>query len=106
MTLVLRLTPIPWPINNLLISMVPGMSLAKYTLSAALSSTKVLIELWIGASLKSLSDPELPPSVRNMTLSLMVFGTLLVILVGWWTLKATSASKSKAELETIAKEPE
>ncbi|ORY96637.1 hypothetical protein BCR43DRAFT_492015 [Syncephalastrum racemosum] len=103
MTLVLRLTPIPWPINNLLISMVPGMSLSKYTLSAALSSTKVLIELWIGASLKSLSDPELPSSVRNMTLCLMVFGTLAVLLMGWWALKAASISESKTKMGSIPK---
>jgi hypothetical protein len=65
MMMLIRLSPIPWPITNMLLSILPTITTQQFILAALLSSFKVSMEVWIGSQLADLSNPNLPPSAHR-----------------------------------------
>ncbi|KAI9253147.1 snare associated Golgi protein-domain-containing protein [Sporodiniella umbellata] len=89
MMILIRLSPIPWPITNMLLSIISTISARQYLLAAALASTKVCLDVWIGSQLADLSNPDLPPSAHRIAVITMGCSVLIFVCVAWWLYRLT-----------------
>ncbi|KAI7907306.1 uncharacterized protein BX663DRAFT_495481 [Cokeromyces recurvatus] len=89
MMMLIRLSPIPWPITNMLLSIIPTITTQQFVISTFLSSLKVSLEVWIGSQLADLSNPDLPPSAHRIAKITMACSALLLIGVAWWLYRLT-----------------
>ncbi|KAI8983868.1 hypothetical protein BDB01DRAFT_790398 [Pilobolus umbonatus] len=89
MMLLIKLSPIPWPMTNLLLSVIPNVKTSQFIGVSALASFKVILEVWIGSQLADLSNADVPESTRRITVITMVCGVLILIIVGWWLYRLT-----------------
>ncbi|KAI8080725.1 uncharacterized protein B0P05DRAFT_539350 [Gilbertella persicaria] len=89
MMMLIRLSPIPWPITNMLLSVLPTITTQQFVLSSALSSIKVSLEVWIGSQLADLSNPHLPPSAHRITMLTMGCSLTMLVGVAWWLYRLT-----------------
>ncbi|KAG1214460.1 hypothetical protein G6F68_002320 [Rhizopus microsporus] len=89
MMILIRLSPIPWPITNMLLSIITTVSIQQYMLSALLASFKVSLDVWIGSQLADLSNPDLPPSAHRIAMATMGCGILILVAVAWWLYRLT-----------------
>lgn len=87
--ILIRLSPIPWPITNMLLSIITTVSIQQYMLSALLASFKVSLDVWIGSQLADLSNPDLPPSAHRIAMATMGCGILILVAVAWWLYRLT-----------------
>ncbi|KAI8645642.1 hypothetical protein BD408DRAFT_411296 [Parasitella parasitica] len=89
MIMLIRLSPIPWPIQNMLLSILPTISTQQFVLASFLSSFKVSVEVWIGSQLADISNPNLPPSAHRIAMMVMGLGVLILVAVAWWLYRLT-----------------
>ncbi|KAG2197315.1 hypothetical protein INT46_005641 [Mucor plumbeus] len=89
MIMLIRLSPIPWPIQNMLLSILPTISTQQFVLASFLSSFKVSVEVWIGSQLADISNPNLPPSAHRIAMMVMGVGVFILIAVAWWLYRLT-----------------
>lgn len=89
MMMLIRLSPIPWPITNMLLSILPTITARQFILAAFLSSFKVSLEVWIGSQLADLSNPNLPPSAHRIAMITMGCGVFILVSVAWWLYRLT-----------------
>jgi uncharacterized membrane protein YdjX (TVP38/TMEM64 family) len=89
MMMLIRLSPIPWPITNMMLSILPTITTQQFVASALLSSFKVSLEVWIGSQLADLSNPNLPPSAHRIAMMMMGCGVVILVLVAWWLYRLT-----------------
>lgn len=89
MMMLIRLSPIPWPITNMLLSILPTITSRQFILAAFLSSFKVSLEVWIGSQLADLSNPNLPPSAHRIAMITMGCGVFILVSVAWWLYRLT-----------------
>ncbi|KAI8089522.1 snare associated Golgi protein-domain-containing protein [Halteromyces radiatus] len=82
--LLIRLSPIPWPITNMLLSLLPTVTTRQYTMTAFLSSFKLCLEVWIGSQLADISNPDLPPSAHRVAVFTMLGSVMILVVVAWW----------------------
>jgi lysylphosphatidylglycerol synthetase-like protein (DUF2156 family) len=100
MMMLIRLSPIPWPITNMLLSILPTITTQQFILAALLSSFKVSMEVWIGSQLADLSNPNLPPSAHRIAMTMMGCGVFILVAVAWWLYRLTMQ-----KVEEIRKNP-
>ncbi|KAG1143649.1 hypothetical protein G6F37_009560 [Rhizopus arrhizus] len=89
MMVLIRLSPIPWPITNMLLSIISTANTQHYIMAALLASLKVSLDVWIGSQLADLSNPNLPPSAHRIAMITMGCGLLILIGVAWWLYRLT-----------------
>ncbi|KAI7891747.1 uncharacterized protein EV154DRAFT_407681, partial [Mucor mucedo] len=89
MMMLIRLSPIPWPITNMLLSILPTITTRQYMLAALISSFKVSLEVWIGSQLADISNPDLPPSAHRIAMIMMSCGVFILLAVAWWLYRLT-----------------
>jgi hypothetical protein len=89
MMLLIRLSPIPWPITNMLLSILPTITIKQFMLVSGISCFKVTLEVWIGSQLADLSNPNLPPSAHRIAMMTMGCGVLILLAVAWWLYRLT-----------------
>ncbi|KAI9246541.1 hypothetical protein EDC94DRAFT_664903 [Helicostylum pulchrum] len=89
MMMLIRLSPIPWPITNMLLSILPTITTKQFILSALISSFKVMLEVWIGSQLADISNPDLPPSAHRIAMMMMGCGVFILAAVAWWLYRLT-----------------
>ncbi|KAG1470103.1 hypothetical protein G6F56_002875 [Rhizopus delemar] len=89
MMILIRLSPIPWPITNMLLSIISTVSTRHYMLAASLASIKVSLDVWIGSQLADLSNPDLPPSAHRIAMITMGCSVLIFVCVAWWLYRLT-----------------
>lgn len=89
MMMLIRLSPIPWPITNMVLSILPTITTQQFVLAAFLSSFKVTLEVWIGSQLADLSNPNLPPSAHRIAMTMMGCGVFILMAVAWWLYRLT-----------------
>lgn len=87
--MLIRLSPIPWPIQNMLLSILPTISTQQFVLASFLSSFKVSVEVWIGSQLADISNPNLPPSAHRIAMMVMGVGVFILVAVAWWLYRLT-----------------
>ncbi|KAI8340504.1 hypothetical protein BC941DRAFT_417444 [Chlamydoabsidia padenii] len=87
--LLIRLSPIPWPITNMLLSLLPTVTMKQYTTTAFLSSFKLCLEVWVGSQLADISNPDLPPSAHRVAVLTMLSSLVILIIVAWWLYRLT-----------------
>lgn len=87
--ILIRLSPIPWPITNMLLSIISTVSTRHYMLAASLASIKVSLDVWIGSQLADLSNPDLPPSAHRIAMITMGCSVLIFVCVAWWLYRLT-----------------
>ncbi|KAI9314739.1 hypothetical protein BX666DRAFT_406998 [Dichotomocladium elegans] len=84
MLLMIRLTPIPWPFTNMILSLIPSLTFERYALVSFLGAFKCCLEVWFGSQLASLSDPNLPPSAHRLTMITLGGGGLILVGLAVW----------------------
>lgn len=89
MMILIRLSPIPWPITNMLLSILPSITTHQFVLAAFISSFKVTLEVWIGSQLADISNPNLPPSAHRIAMVMMGCGLFILVAVAWWLYRLT-----------------
>ncbi|KAF1803756.1 hypothetical protein V8B55DRAFT_1508241 [Mucor lusitanicus] len=89
MIMLIRLSPIPWPIQNMLLSILPTISTQQFVLASFLSSFKVSMEVWIGSQLADISNPNLPPSAHRVAMMVMGVSVFILVAVAWWLYRLT-----------------
>ncbi|KAI8366583.1 hypothetical protein BD560DRAFT_400753 [Blakeslea trispora] len=89
MLMLIRLSPIPWPITNMMLSLLPTITLDRFVLSTAISSFKVCLEVWVGSQLADLSNPNLPASTHRITMITMGCSVFILVIVAWWLYRLT-----------------
>lgn len=89
MMMLIRLSPIPWPIQNMLLSILPTIPIQQFVLASFLSSFKVSMEVWIGSQLADISNPNLPPSAHRIAMMVMAVGVFILVAVAWWLYRLT-----------------
>lgn len=89
MMLLIRLSPIPWPIQNMLLSILPTITTKQYVLVTLVSSFKVSLEIWIGSQLADISNPNLPPSAHRVAMMMMGCGVFFLAAAAWWLYRLT-----------------
>lgn len=89
MMILIRLSPIPWPITNMMLSILPTITTKQYILSALVSSFKVMLEVWIGSQLADISNPDLPPSAHRVAMMMMGCGVFILVAVALWLYRLT-----------------
>lgn len=89
MMMLIRLSPIPWPIQNMLLSILPTITTKQFVLAALISSFKVSLEVWIGSQLADISNPNLPPSAHRIAMMMMGCGVFILVAVAWWLYRLT-----------------
>ena len=89
MMMLIRLSPIPWPIQNMLLSILPTITTRQFVLAALISSFKVSLEVWIGSQLADISNPDLPPSAHRVAMMMMGCGVFILAAVAWWLYRLT-----------------
>lgn len=89
MIMLIRLSPIPWPITNMMLSILPTITSRQFILVTFISSFKVTLEVWIGSQLADLSNPNLPPSAHRITMITMICSVLILVGVAWWLYRLT-----------------
>ncbi|CAO3610693.1 unnamed protein product [Cunninghamella echinulata] len=82
--LLIRLSPIPWPFTNMLLSLLPTVTIKQFTLTALVSSFKLCLEVWVGSQLADISNPDLPPSAHRVAVFTMLGSVLILVIVAWW----------------------
>lgn len=87
--ILIRLSPIPWPITNMMLSILPTITTKQYILSALVSSFKVMLEVWIGSQLADISNPDLPPSAHRVAMMMMGCGVFILVAVALWLYRLT-----------------
>lgn len=87
--MLIRLSPIPWPIQNMLLSILPTISTQQFVLASFLSSFKVSVEVWIGSQLADISNPNLPPSAHRIAMMVMGVSVFILVAVAWWLYRLT-----------------
>lgn len=87
--LLIRLSPIPWPITNMLLSLLPTVTMQQYTTTAFLSSFKLCLEVWVGSQLADISNPDLPPSAHRIAVLTMLGSVVILVVVAWWLYRLT-----------------
>lgn len=87
--MLIRLSPIPWPITNMMLSILPTITSRQFILVTFISSFKVTLEVWIGSQLADLSNPNLPPSAHRITMITMICSVLILVGVAWWLYRLT-----------------
>ena len=87
--MLIRLSPIPWPITNMMLSLLPTITFDRFVLSTAISSFKVCLEVWVGSQLADLSNPNLPASTHRITMITMGCSVLILVIVAWWLYRLT-----------------
>jgi hypothetical protein len=87
--ILIRLSPIPWPITNMLLSILPTITTQQFVFAALISSFKVTLEVWIGSQLADLSNPNLPPSAHRIAMMMMGCGVFILAVVAWWLYRLT-----------------
>ncbi|CAO3578602.1 unnamed protein product [Absidia cylindrospora] len=87
--LLIRLSPIPWPITNMLLSLLPTVTMKQYTMTAFLSSFKLCLEVWVGSQLADISNPDLPPSAHRVAVFTMLGSLVILVIVAWWLYRLT-----------------
>lgn len=89
MMLLIRLSPIPWPIQNMLLSILPTITTQQYVMVTLVSSFKVSLEIWIGSQLADISNPNLPPSAHRVAMMMMGCGVFFLAAAAWWLYRLT-----------------
>lgn len=87
--MLIRLSPIPWPIQNMLLSILPTISTQQFVLASFISSFKVSMEVWIGSQLADISNPNLPPSAHRVAMMVMGVSVFILVAVAWWLYRLT-----------------
>ncbi|CAO3634786.1 unnamed protein product [Cunninghamella blakesleeana] len=82
--LLIRLSPIPWPFTNMLLSLLPTVTTQQFTMTALLSSFKLCLEVWVGSQLADISNPDLPPSAHRVAVFTMLGSVTILAIVAWW----------------------
>jgi uncharacterized membrane protein YdjX (TVP38/TMEM64 family) len=87
--MLIRLSPIPWPITNMLLSILPTITTRQFILASLISSFKVSLDVWIGSQLADISNPNLPPSAHRIAMIMMGCGVFILVAVAWWLYRLT-----------------
>lgn len=82
--LLIRLSPIPWPFTNMLLSLLPTVTTQQFTMTALLSSFKLCLEVWVGSQLADISNPDLPPGAHRVAVFTMIGSVMILAIVAWW----------------------
>ncbi|KAI8372329.1 hypothetical protein EDC96DRAFT_500710 [Choanephora cucurbitarum] len=89
MRMLIRLSPIPWPITNMILSLLPTITFDQFMTVTAISSFKVSLEVWVGSQLADLSNPDLPASTHQITMITMGCSVFILVVVAWWLYRLT-----------------
>ncbi|ORX57377.1 hypothetical protein DM01DRAFT_1334001 [Hesseltinella vesiculosa] len=87
--LLIRLSPIPWPITNMMLSALPKVTLRQFTITALISSFKLCLEVWVGSQLADIANPDLPDSAHRVAVMTMMASVVILIAVAYWLYRLT-----------------
>lgn len=105
--MLIRLSPIPWPITNMLLSIIPTITTRQFILASFISSFKVSLEVWIGSQLADISNPNLPPSAHRIAMAMMGCGVFILIAVALWLYRLTMQKvEASRKLKSLGYQPD
>lgn len=100
MILMLRLSPLPWQITNLLLALSDKVSFRIYALVACISSFKVNADVWFGSQLVSLlSDSTSAEEVLKANQAITIAGAVISVIITFFIYKATRQKIKECENE-------
>ncbi|KAI8060094.1 hypothetical protein BC940DRAFT_312747 [Gongronella butleri] len=82
--LLIRLSPIPWPITNMMLSVLPTVTPRQFTITAFVSAFKLCLEVWVGSQLADIANPDLPESAHRVAVITMLVSVFILVAVAYW----------------------
>ncbi|KAI8643808.1 hypothetical protein BD408DRAFT_414238 [Parasitella parasitica] len=103
MVLLIRLSPIPWHLTSIMLSINDHISFKVYCIAACIGSFKLTSTVWIGSQLASLNNPNLPPEAHRYTMISLGIGLITLVCAGIWLYRLTiqQIKDKKAEEEPL-----
>ncbi|CAO3647532.1 unnamed protein product [Mucor fragilis] len=99
MVLMMRLSPLPWQITNLVLALCDNVSFRAYALAAFISSFKINADVWFGSQLAHLSRPDTSPEALAMNRIITITGFIVSTMVTFAICKATKQRIKQCEEE-------
>ncbi|GAN01412.1 conserved hypothetical protein [Mucor ambiguus] len=99
MVLMVRLSPLPWQITNLVLALCDQVSFRMYALAAFISSFKINADVWFGSQLANLSRPDTSPEVLAVSRIITMTGFVVSTIVTFAVFKSTKQRIKQCEEE-------
>ncbi|KAK4511568.1 uncharacterized protein ATC70_012784 [Mucor velutinosus] len=99
MVLMLRLSPLPWQITNLVLALCDNVSFRMYALAAFISSFKINADVWFGSQLANLSRPDTSPEALTMNRIITIIGFVVSTIATFSIYKLTKQRVKQSEEE-------
>ncbi|RUS18145.1 hypothetical protein BC938DRAFT_476057, partial [Jimgerdemannia flammicorona] len=87
--LLIRLSPIPFSIQNAFFAIIPKVKFWQFGLATLLAVWKLVVDVWIGSTLANLADPKLDPTARAVSYAYIGGGVLFLAVAMWWIYRVT-----------------
>lgn len=102
MVLMIRISPLPWQITNLLLALCDKVSFRTYALAAFISSFKFNADVWFGSQLVSLYDPNSSPEALKVNRCITIAGVIITTMITFLIYKSTKQRIKECEDEQVA----
>ncbi|KAL9538015.1 hypothetical protein MBANPS3_011274 [Mucor bainieri] len=99
MILMMRLSPLPWQITNLVLALCDQVSFRTYALAAFISSFKINADVWFGSQLAHLSRPDTSPEALALNRIITITGFVVSTIVTFAIFKSTKQRIKQCEEE-------
>ncbi|RUS15902.1 hypothetical protein BC937DRAFT_91826 [Endogone sp. FLAS-F59071] len=87
--LLIRLSPIPFSIQNAFFAIIPKVKFWQFGLATILAVWKLIVDVWIGSTLANLADTKLDPTARIVSYCYIAVGVLFLAVATWWIYRVT-----------------
>ncbi|KAL7320510.1 Tlg2-vesicle protein [Mucor circinelloides] len=99
MVLMMRLSPLPWQITNLVLSLCDKVSFGTYALAAFISSFKINADVWFGSQLANLSRPDTSPEALTVNRIITIAGFIVSTITAFSIYRSTKQKIKECEEE-------
>jgi uncharacterized membrane protein YdjX (TVP38/TMEM64 family) len=102
MVLLIRFSPLPWQITNLLLALCEKVNFRTYALAAFISSFKINADVWFGSQLASLYDQNSSPEALKLNQLMTIAGIIITTMITLLIYKSTKQRIKECEDEQVA----